>query len=93
MNRHELIQRTAKGAHVTQETAESVLDAMLAAIGDALTNGEKIQLNGIATIQTATIRRRGGRCFQTGEALPATYRREIVLTPADKIKELLNQEY
>ena len=49
MNKTELIEKIAAGADLTKVDAKKALDATIAAIKDALVEGDKVQLVGFGT--------------------------------------------
>lgn len=69
MNKTELVSAMAEKAGVTKKDAEKVLSAFIDVVGDALKNGDKIQLVGFGTFETRERAAREGKNPQTGEKI------------------------
>ncbi len=69
MNKTELIAAMAEKAGVSKKDAEKVLGAFVDVVGDALKNGDKIQLVGFGTFETRERAAREGKNPQTGEKI------------------------
>ncbi|NLW23686.1 MAG: HU family DNA-binding protein [Clostridia bacterium] len=76
MNKTELISSVAEKTDLTKKDAEKAVNAVFAAIEEALARGEKVQLVGFGTFEVRDRKERTGRNPQTGE--------EIVI-PAAKV--------
>ncbi|KUK31513.1 MAG: DNA-binding protein Hup [Thermoanaerobacterales bacterium 50_218] len=74
MNKAELINCVAEKAEMTKKDAEKAVNAVFAAIEEALARGEKVQLVGFGTFEIRERAARTGRNPQTGEEIqiPAT---------------------
>lgn len=66
MNKAELISSVAEKTNLTKKDAEKALGAMLETIGEALSQGDKVQLVGFGTFETRERAARKGRNPQTG---------------------------
>lgn len=69
MNRPELIEAIAESANLSKADAGRALDATLAAITNALKNGETVTLVGFGSFEVRQREERQGRNPQTGEAI------------------------
>lgn len=76
MNKTKLISSVAEKTDLTKKDAEKAVNAVFAAIEEALARGEKVQLVGFGTFEVRDRKERTGRNPQTGE--------EIVI-PAAKV--------
>lgn len=74
MNKGELVSEIASRANVTKKEADAILDATLAVIQDAVSNGEKVVLVGFGTFEPRDRQAREGRNPATGKVIkiPAT---------------------
>lgn len=69
MNKTELIDKIAAGASLSKADAKKALDATVAAIKEALGNGDKIQLVGFGTFSVTERPAREGVNPHTGEKI------------------------
>ena len=69
MNKSELSAHVATQTAVTKATADSVVGAVFAAIGEALVRGEKVSIPGFGSFTTRTRPTRQGRNPRTGERI------------------------
>lgn len=69
MNKAELISNVAEKAEFTKKDAEKAVSAVLDAIGEALSRGDKVQLVGFGTFEIRERAARKGRNPQTGEEI------------------------
>lgn len=69
MNKSELIDAVAAGADISKAAAGRAVDAMFDAIGDALKNGEQVNLVGFGTFLVRERAARTGRNPRTGETI------------------------
>ena len=74
MNKSELVATMAKKCRLSKKDCETALDAFLATIGDALKNGEKVQLLGFGAFEVKDRAARTARNPRTNEPviIPAT---------------------
>ncbi len=66
MNKAELVAAMAEKSGLSKKSAEAALNALTAAVEDALKDGDKVQLVGFGTFETRTRAARTGRNPQTG---------------------------
>lgn len=69
MNKVELVGKISEHANVSKKDAEIILNATLAAITEALANGEKVALTGFGSFETRQRAAREGRNPRTGETI------------------------
>ena len=69
MNKSQIADRLAGRMGVSKAAAAGAVDAVLEAIGEALTNHEEVRLAGFGTFATKHRPARTGRNPQTGEAV------------------------
>ena len=74
MNKSELVATMVKKCRLSKKDCEAALDAFLATIGDALKNGEKVQLLGFGAFEVKDRAARTARNPRTNEPviIPAT---------------------
>lgn len=74
MNKADLINQIAETSGLTKKDSESALDAMVSAVEESLSKGEKVVLVGFGTFETKNRAARKGRNPKTKEAIniPAT---------------------
>jgi DNA-binding protein HU-beta len=69
MNRQELVDKIAEAAGLSKKDSGDALDATLAAIGDALAEGDKVSLVGFGSFEARQRAARDGKNPQTGEKI------------------------
>ena len=69
MNKKDLIKAVADASALTNKDAEKAINAVTAAITDALKKGEKVQLVGFCTFEVRERAAKQGRNPRTGEAM------------------------
>lgn len=69
MNKTELVAKLAEGANVSKKDAEAVLNAFTSTVTETLKSGEKIQLVGFGTFETAERAAREGRNPSNGKTI------------------------
>ncbi len=69
MNKKDLIKVVADASALTNKDAEKAINAVTAAITDALKKGEKVQLVGFGTFEVRERAAKQGRNPRTGEAM------------------------
>lgn len=74
MNKTDLINKVAEATQMTKKDASEAVEAVLLAITESLTQGEKVQLIGFGNFEVKERQARKGRNPQTGEEIdiPAT---------------------
>ena len=90
MNKTQLIDAVAKSANLKKADAEAAVNAVTAAITDALKAGEKVQLIGFGTFEVKERAARTGRNPHTGEAIEIAASKRVVFTAAQALKDKIN---
>ncbi|HOV80857.1 MAG TPA: HU family DNA-binding protein [Bacillota bacterium] len=87
MNKAELVSNVAEKAELTKKDAEKAVSAVLEAIEEALSKGEKIQLVGFGTFEIRERAARKGRNPQTGEEINIAAARVPVFKAGKLLKD------
>ncbi len=66
MNKTELVAAMAEKANLTKKDAETLLNALIETVGDAMKADDKVVLTGFGTFEKKTRAARDGRNPQTG---------------------------
>lgn len=90
MNKTQLIQKIAENGNMTKKDAEAALNAVVAAISDAVAAGEKVQVSGFGSFDVKARDARTGRNPKTGEAVEIAASKRIVFTAAQALKDKIN---
>ena len=90
MNKTQLIQKIAENGNMTKKDAEAALNAVVAAISDAVAAGEKVQVSGFGSFDAKARDARTGRNPKTGEAVEIAASKRIVFTAAQALKDKIN---
>ena len=90
MNKTQLIQKIAENGNMTKKDAEVALNAVVAAIADAVAAGEKVQVSGFGSFDVKARDARTGRNPKTGEAVEIAASKRIVFTAAQALKDKIN---
>lgn len=90
MNKTQLIQKIAENGNMTKKDAEVALNAVVAAIADAVAAGEKVQVSGFGSFDVKAREARTGRNPKTGEAVEIAASKRVVFTAAQALKDKLN---
>ena len=90
MNKTQLIQKIAENGNMTKKDAEVALNAVVAAISDAVAAGEKVQLSGFGSFDVKARDARTGRNPKTGEAVEIAASKRVVFTAAQALKDKIN---
>ncbi|MBO5379967.1 MAG: HU family DNA-binding protein [Clostridia bacterium] len=90
MNKTELIEVVAQNADLKKKDAEAAVNAVLAAIEDALVAGEKVQLIGFGTIEVKAKEERTGRNPATGETITIPASKQIKFSAGKTLKDKVN---
>jgi DNA-binding protein HU-beta len=90
MNKTQLIQKIAENGNMTKKDAEVALNAVVAAIADAVAAGEKVQVSGFGSFDVKAREARTGRNPKTGEAVEIAASKRVVFSAAQALKDKLN---
>ncbi|HEY8345068.1 MAG TPA: HU family DNA-binding protein [Bacillota bacterium] len=87
MTKTELIDQVAEKSGLTKKESGKAVDAMMAAMTEALAGGEKVQLVGFGSFEVRERGARTGRNPQTGEAITIEARKVPVFKPGKALKD------
>lgn len=90
MNKTQLIQKIAENGNMTKKDAEVALNAVVAAISEAVAAGEKVQVSGFGSFDVKAREARTGRNPKTGEAVEIAASKRVVFTAAQALKDKIN---
>jgi DNA-binding protein HU-beta len=90
MNTTELADQLATQEGLTKAGAKQAIEAVLAAIVDAATQGEEISLPGFGKFKVASRAARQGRNPATGATIKIAASKKLSFTPAKAVKDALN---
>ena len=91
MTKANLIDQISESTERTKKETEQTIDAVLAAIADALGKGEKVDLRGFGSFQVSGKKERQGRNPKTGEPLTIAARNVAVFKPSKELVERVNR--
>jgi DNA-binding protein HU-beta len=75
---------------MTKKDAEAALNAVVAAITDAVAAGDKVQVSGFGSFDVKARDARTGRNPKTGEAVEIAASKRVVFTAAQALKDKIN---
>ena len=90
MTKTQLIDKIAKENDLTKKQVAETVDALIAAIGDALATGESVQFLGFGTFSVKEIAAHNGRNPRTGEVVEIAASRRPVFSASKTLKDKLN---
>ena len=90
MNKTDLINVVAAEANLTKKDADAAVNATLAAIANALKDGDKVQLLGFGTFEVKAVAEREGRNPKTGETIKIPASKKASFTASKLLKDQLN---
>lgn len=91
MNKSELVKSVAKMAQVTNSEAESVVNAFIEVVSEALKKGDKVQLVGFGSFQTVKRSARTGVNPKTKEKIQIPAKKVPKFNPGKELRELVNK--
>jgi nucleoid DNA-binding protein len=89
MRKVEIVQRIAADTEIPQVQADAAVEAILAAVKDALRQGEPVILRRLGTWQVRAKRARVGRNPRTGAAAAIPARRVVRFTASQTLKQVV----
>ncbi len=89
MNKSDLISQVAEKAGLKKVDAEKAVNAIFDSIGEALKEGDKVQLIGFGTFETRERSARVGRNPQTGTEIQIPASKVPAFKPGSGLKDLL----
>ncbi|NMB45521.1 MAG: HU family DNA-binding protein [Firmicutes bacterium] len=87
MTKVELVSKVAENANMTKKDVATCVDAILSAIQETLSSGEKVQLTGFGTFEVRERAARKGRNPQTGKEIEIAARRIPVFRAGKLLKD------
>ncbi|HHV43859.1 MAG TPA: HU family DNA-binding protein [Firmicutes bacterium] len=87
MTKAELVDRVAESTGLTKKMASGSVDAVFAAITEALARGEKVQLVGFGSFEVRQRAARKGRNPRTGEEIEIDSRQVPVFKAGKALKD------
>lgn len=91
MNKQELAIALTEKTQLTKTAAERLITVFTDTIGEALANGEKVQLIGFGTFETRERGARDARNPLTGETLKIAAKTVPAFKPGKALKEAVNK--
>ncbi|MGB3931852.1 MAG: HU family DNA-binding protein [Sphingobium sp.] len=90
MNNSDLAENVAAQTGSTKADARKAVDAVFAAITEAVAKGEEISLNGFGKFKVKDTPARDGRNPATGETIKIAASKKLSFAPAKAVKDRLN---
>ena len=90
MNKTDLINVVAAEAGLSKKDSEAAVNATLAAIANALKEGDKVQLIGFGTFEVKDVAAREGRNPTTGEVIKIDACKKPGFSASKALKDLVN---
>ncbi len=90
MNKTQLIEAVAAKANLKKKDAEAAVNAVTAAIEEALKAGDKVQLVGFGTFEVKERAAREGRNPKTGEKITIAASKHPAFTAGKALKDSVN---
>ena len=87
MNKAELIEQIAESTGVTKVTAGKALDSVLANMGKAMEQGERVIVSGFGSFHVAERAEQKGRNPQTGETIKIKASNSVRFKPGKTLKD------
>ena len=91
MNKSELIAAVAEKAALSKKDAEKAVNAVVAAVTDALVDGDKVQLVGFGTFETRARGARTGKNPRTGAAIKIAASKVPAFKAGKALKDAVNK--
>jgi DNA-binding protein HU-beta len=91
MNKTDLVNVVMAETSLPEKDVKAVINATLAAVSNALKEGDKVQLLGFGTFETKEVEAREGRNPKTGEAIKIDAHKKAHFTSAQALKDHINE--
>ncbi len=91
MNKSELIAAVAEQAAMSKKDAEKAVNAVVAAVTDALVDGDKVQLVGFGTFEVRARDARTGKNPGTGEVIKIAASKVPAFKAGKALKDAVNK--
>lgn len=89
LNKTELVSSVAEKAGITKKDAEKAVNAVFDVIGEALAQGDRIQLVGFGTFEVRERAARTGRNPRTGDEIDIPATRIPVFKPGKSLRDVV----
>ena len=89
MNKGELVTVMAEKSSLSKKDCEAALDAFIAAVGDTLKSGDKVQLVGFGAFEVKERAARTARNPRTGEPMEIPASKLPTFKPGKALKEVV----
>ncbi len=90
MNKAQLIEAVANKAGLKKKEAEAAVNALTAAVTEALVAGDKVQIIGFGTFEVKQSEAREGRNPRTGEKIQIAASKRASFSAGAALKDALN---
>ena len=90
MTKTQLIDKIAKDTELTKKQAAEAVDAMIAAMQDALVAGDGVQLVGFGGFSVKEVAARTGRNPRTNEVVEIPASRRVTFSASKTLKDKVN---
>ncbi len=90
MTKAQLAAQLSTTVEMNKSEAEKIIDAVFAAIGQALKDGEKLDIRGFGSFKVKDQAARQARNPRTGEAIAVPAKKVAVFKPSKELAEELN---
>ncbi|MYB34258.1 MAG: HU family DNA-binding protein [Gammaproteobacteria bacterium] len=90
MNKAELIDHVASNANISKADASKALDAVVDAIGSALSQGDSVSLVGFGTFSVSERAARSGRNPRTGDTIHIAASKQARFKAGKGLKDKIN---
>ena len=91
MNKTDLVNIVAQEAELKKGQAEAAVNATIAAITNALKDGDKVQIIGFGTFEVKATAQREGRNPKTGEAITIDAAKRPTFSASKVLKDAVNE--
>lgn len=90
MTKTDLVNVVAEEAQLSKKQADAAVNAVVAAITDALKAGDKVQLIGFGTFEVKSVAEREGRNPKTGETIKIAASKKPAFSASKALKDEVN---
>lgn len=91
MNKSGIIDAVAAKAGLSKKDSEKAVNAVFAAVSEALANGDNVQLIGFGTFEVRARSARAGRNLRTGEAIEIAASKVPAFKAGKALKDAVNK--
>ncbi len=91
MNKSTLIETVSKSADIKESVAKAAVNAVFAAIEEALVNGDEVKVAGFGSFKVKERKARTGRNPRTKEEIIVPASKALSFSPAKALKDAVNK--